>query len=101
MAARAPKLSRVGLQAWLVRKPKPKALKAGIEPTSSEVMTPPKITRTVKAASNARMRKRVSPAPARRAVSTLAVRADGSLKLISVKDGPGRSWNGGNSHPAH
>src|ERR1700743_3025591 len=81
-------------------KPKPNALKAGMEPSTSEVITPAKISSTDSAAASAIRRKRKSPAPARRAVSTRAERAAGSLKLISVKDGPERHKSGPNSHPA-
>jgi len=79
-------------------KPKPKALKAGNEPITSEVITPAKIANTASAARSAINRKRTSPAPARRAVSTRAERAAGSLKLISVKDGL-EDVDGRNSHP--
>src|SRR5471032_1499728 len=100
MEARAPKCSRVGLQAWLVMKPKPKALKAGMEPTNKVTITPPKIASTARAASSASRRKRTSPAPARRAVSTRAVRAAGSLKLISVKRRPRKVVERGQFTPA-
>src|SRR5471030_3180925 len=101
MGASAPKRSRVGLHTSVVMKPKPNSLKAGMEPKTSEVMTPAKIASTASAAASAIMRKRKSPALALRAVSTLAVRADGSLKLISVKGRPREVVIGRNSHPAH
>src|ERR1700750_2696661 len=92
MGARAPKRSRVGLQASVMMKLKPKALKAGMAPIRSDVITPAKIRTTTSAAANAIQRKRVSPAPARRASaarSERAARCGGfSLKLISVKDDP-------------
>src|SRR4051812_14548109 len=92
MGARAPKRSRVGLQASVTMKPKPKALKAGMAPINSEAITPAKIRTTVSAAASDSQWKRLSPAPARRAISarsqTLAGCGDVSLKLISVKMGP-------------
>src|SRR5690242_20663108 len=93
MEASAPKRSRVGRQASSVMKPNPKALKAGMAPIRSEAMTPAKIRTTASAAPSASQRKRVSPAPARRASavrSDRSARCDGfSLQLISVKDDPG------------
>jgi len=93
--ASAPKRSRVGLQASVVMKPKPKALKAGIDPTTKEAMTPQKIASTKSAANRAVMRNRTSPAPARRAVSTRAERSARdwgfSCTLISVKRRPRQS----------
>src|SRR4051794_20474950 len=92
MGASAPKRSRVGLQASVVMNPKPKALKAGIDPITKEAITPQKIASTKSAANRAVMRKRTSPAPARRAVSTRAERSakdwEFSCKLISVKRRP-------------
>src|SRR5579871_4546039 len=83
-------------------KPKPKALKAGSDPMIREAITPAKIRSTASAALSAIRRKRKSPAPARRAVSTRTEREAVSGKLISVKDGPGAiARMGRNSHAAH
>ena len=88
MGPSAPKISRVGRQASVVMKPKPKAFMAGSEPMTSDAITPMKISSTNSAAASAIRRKRVSPPLARRVLSTRA-RAEVSVKLISVKRGPG------------
>src|SRR5689334_14836136 len=81
---------------------KPKALKAGMAPTTKEAITPQKIASTARAANSAISRKRKSPAPARRAVATRAESAardwEFSLTLISVKDGPAH-WDRGQFTP--
>src|SRR5579872_2187416 len=87
MDGRPPNLFAVGSQALEVRKEKPNARKAGIEPITSEAMTPEKISRTAAAAAQVRKWKRASPRPARRVISALVTRsavAFASVKAISA-----------------
>src|SRR6185312_4238516 len=100
MEDRPPNIFEVGSQALDVRKEKPNALKAGIEPITSEMMTPRKISRTAAAASQVSKWKRASSRPARRMVSALAarwavaslsVKAISAIKTGSLKDGGANS----------
>jgi len=80
---RPPNSLEVGSQALEVRKEKPNAFAAGIEPITREPMTPAKIRRTAAAAAQVRKWKRASPRPARAVVSALAARSE--VAVVSVK----------------
>ncbi len=61
IGAPAPNFSVTGFQTTVVKKPKPKAPNAGIEPFISDTITPPRVRSTTIAAPCVNRRKKLSP----------------------------------------